>query len=140
MLSDRFSQFVALTIMPREFPRTVRVGEQIHRELAQLVRVAVKDPEVGMVTILDAAVSRDFAYAKVYFTVLGDEAAIRASEAGLNRAAGFLRRELGRRMRMRAVPQLRFVYDDTERKGARIDALIDRALARQGSGGQGSED
>ncbi|MGH8502269.1 MAG: 30S ribosome-binding factor RbfA [Gammaproteobacteria bacterium] len=126
--------------MPREFPRTVRVGEQIHRELAQLVRVAVKDPEVGMVTILDAAVSRDFAYAKVYFTVLGDEAAIRASEAGLNRAAGFLRRELGRRMRMRAVPQLRFVYDDTERKGARIDALIDRALARQGSGGQGSED
>jgi ribosome-binding factor A len=131
---------VALTIMPREFPRTVRVGEQIHRELARLVRVAVKDPEVGMVTILDATVSRDFAYAKVYFTVLGDEAAIRASETGLNRAAGFLRRELGRRMRMRAVPQLRFVYDDTERKGARIDALIDRALAREASGGQRSED
>lgn len=125
--------------MAKEYPRTVRVGEQIHRELAQLVRGAVKDPDVGMVTILDTAVSRDFAHAKVYFTVLGDDATIRASETGLNRAAGFLRRELGRRMRMRAVPQLRFVYDDTERKGARIDALIDRALAKE-AGGQRTED
>jgi len=115
--------------MPREYPRTVRVGEQIHRELAQLVTVAVKDPEVGMVTILDADVSRDFAHAKVYFSVLGDDTTVRASAAGLNRAAGFLRRELGRRLKMRTVPQLRFVYDDTQRKGARIDALINRALA-----------
>ncbi|MBA2491258.1 MAG: 30S ribosome-binding factor RbfA [Gammaproteobacteria bacterium] len=115
--------------MPREYPRTVRVGEQIHRELAHLVTVAVKDPEVGMVTILDADVSRDFAHAKVYFSVLGDDASVRASASGLNRAAGFLRRELGRRLRLRTVPQLRFVYDDTQRKGARIDALIDRALA-----------
>lgn len=119
--------------MPREYPRTVRVGEQIHRELAQLVRVAVKDPEVGMVTILEAVVSRDFAHAKIYFSVLGDEPTIRTSEAGLNRAAGFLRRELGRRMKMRTVPQLRFVYDDTEREGARIDALIDRARAEDAS-------
>ncbi|MBA2410763.1 MAG: 30S ribosome-binding factor RbfA [Gammaproteobacteria bacterium] len=115
--------------MPREYPRTVRVGEQIHRELAQLLTVAVKDPDVGMVTILDADVSRDFAHAKVYFSVLGDDTSVRASAAGLNRAAGFLRRELGRRLKMRTVPQLRFVYDDTQRKGARIDALIDRALA-----------
>jgi ribosome-binding factor A len=115
--------------MPREYPRTVRVGEQIHRELAQLVKVAVKDPEVGMVTILEAAVSRDFAHARVYFSVLGDDTTVRGSAAGLNRAAGFLRRELGRRLKIRTVPQLRFVYDDTQRRGARIDALINRALA-----------
>jgi ribosome-binding factor A len=106
------------------------VSEQIHRELAQLVHDAVKDPRIGMVTIVDVAVSRDLAHAKVYFTVLGDQDTIRASEAGLNRAAGFLRSELGRRLKMRGVPDLRFVYDDTEQKGARIDTLIDAAVRK----------
>ncbi len=115
--------------MPKEFPRTLRVGEQIHRELAQLVHDTVKDPRIGMVTIVDVEVSRDLAHARVYFTVLGDHETIRTSEAGLNRAAGFLRGELGRRLKMRGVPKLRFVYDDTEEKGARVDALIDEALS-----------
>ncbi len=124
--------------MPREFPRAYRVGEQIHRELAQLVHDTVKDPRIGMVTIVDVAVSRDLAHAKVYFSVLGDDGTVRASEAGLNRAAGFLRGELGRRMRMRGVPDLHFVYDDTQQKGARIDALIDLAV-NQDSGREGNQ-
>ncbi len=116
--------------MPREFPRAHRVSEQIHRELAQLVHDTVKDPRVGMVTIVDVAVSRDLAHAKVYFTVLGDnEHTTKASETGLNRAAGFLRGELGRRLKMRGVPELRFMYDDTQEKSARLDALIDAAMA-----------
>jgi ribosome-binding factor A len=116
--------------MPREFPRAHRVSEQIHRELAQLVHDTVKDPRVGMVTIVDVAVSRDLAHAKVYFTVLGDnEYTTKASETGLNRAAGFLRGELGRRLKMRGVPELRFMYDDTQQKSARLDALIDAAMA-----------
>jgi ribosome-binding factor A len=120
-----------LAIMPKEYPRTLRVGEQIHRELARLVHDVVKDPRVGMVTIVDVEVSRDLAHAKVYFSVLGDDETQSASEAGLNRGAGFLRGELGRRLRIRGVPELRFVYDDTQRRGARIDALIDEALAKE---------
>lgn len=118
--------------MPREFPRAYRVGEQLHRELAQLVHDAVKDPRVGMVTIVDVEVSRDLAHAKVYFTAFGEDEVARTSEAGLNRAVGFLRRELGRRLKMRGMPELRFVYDETERKGARIDSLI-AAAVRQDS-------
>jgi ribosome-binding factor A len=121
--------------MPREFPRAHRVSEQIHRELAQLVHDTVKDPRVGMVTIVDVAVSRDLGHAKVYFTVLGDnEHTTKASEAGLNRAAGFLRGELSRRLKMRGVPELRFMYDDTPQKGARLEALIDAAVAMNSGG------
>lgn len=124
--------------MPREFPRAHRVGEQIHRELARLIHDAVKDPRVGMVTIVDVAVSRDLAHAKVYFTVLGDdEQTIKASKAGLNRAAGFLRGELSRRLKTRGVPELRFIYDDTQQKSARLDALIDAAVSR--NSGRGHE-
>lgn len=119
--------------MPREFPRTYRIGEQIHRELAQLVHDVVKDPRIGMVTIVDVAVSRDLAHAKVYFSVLGDDEVIEASERGLNRAAGFLRGMLGRRLKTRRIPDLRFVYDDTQREGARIDALIDAAVKQDSS-------
>ncbi len=116
--------------MPKEFPRAHRVSGQIHRELAQLVHDTVKDPRVGMVTIVDVTVSRDLTHAKVYFTVLGDnEHTTKASETGLNRAAGFLRGELGRRLKMRGVPELRFMYDDTPQKSARLDALIDAAVA-----------
>jgi ribosome-binding factor A len=114
--------------LPREFPRAYRVGEQLHRELARLIHDTVKDPRVGMVTVVDVAMSRDLAYAKVYFTVIGDDETARASEAGLNRAAKFLRSEVGRRIQMRGVPELRFIYDDTQQKGARVDALIDAAI------------
>jgi ribosome-binding factor A len=116
--------------MPTEFSRTLRVGEQIHRELAQLVHTVVKDPRIGMVTIVGVEVSRDLAHARVYFTVFGGDEAHSASQAGLNRAAGFLRRELGRRIKTRAVPELRFVYDETQRKGAKLDALISEAVKR----------
>lgn len=114
--------------MPREFSRALRVGEQIHRELAVLIRTELKDPGVGMITLGDVEVSRDLAYARVYFTVLGDDAARTASESALRRASGFLRRELGRRMRLRIVPELRFVYDDSQAHGDRLDALIAQAL------------
>lgn len=114
--------------MRRETPRTVRVGEQIRRELAELLRDEVKDPRIGMVSIGDVEVSRDLTHARVYFSVYGDEDTIRNCKAGLDSAAGFLRGELGRRMKIRAVPSLRFVHDDTQQKGDRVSELIDRAL------------
>jgi ribosome-binding factor A len=115
--------------MPRDFPRTERVGDQIQRELADLIRLQVKDPRVGMVTLAGVEVSRDLAHAKVWFTVLGDAKQVADTTEGLQRAAGFLRRELGRRMRLRMVPHLHFQYDDTQERGARISALIDQAVA-----------
>lgn len=114
--------------MPREFSRTLRVGEQIHRELAELIRTEVKDTGIGMITLGDVEVSKDLGYARVYYTVLGDEAAVTASGEALRRAAGFMRRELGHRMRLRVVPELRFVYDESQTRGERLDALIEKAL------------
>jgi ribosome-binding factor A len=115
--------------MPREFSRTRRVAEQLQRELAVLVRDEIKDPRLGMVSISGAEVSRDLAYATVYISVLGDEKAVADSLAVLNRAAGFLRHRLGQLMRIRVVPQLKFEFDSSLQEGARMDALIDAALA-----------
>lgn len=115
--------------MPRDFPRTRRIGEQMQRELAALIRDGVKDPRVGMVTVSAVEVSRDLAHAKVFVTVLGDEAARRDSLTALNNAAGFLRHELGQRMLTRTVPQLRFVYDESIERGSQLSALIDAAVA-----------
>lgn len=113
----------------RDYQRSDRVGDQMQRELADLIRLEVKDPRVGMVTLSGVEVTRDLAHAKVYFTQLGGEEKGLEAEQGLNHAAGYLRRALGTRMRLRSVPQLRFIYDDTPERGARISALIDSALA-----------
>jgi ribosome-binding factor A len=113
----------------RDYQRSDRVGDQMQRELADLIRLEVKDPRVGMVTLSGVEVTRDLAHAKVYFTQLGGEEKGLEAEQGLNHAAGYLRHALGTRMRLRSVPQLRFIYDDTPERGARISALIDSAIA-----------
>ena len=125
--------------MPRDFPRTRRVGEQMQRELAVLIRDRIKDPRLGMVTVSDVEVSRDLAHARVYFTVLGDEEARRQSQEVLDRAAGFLRGELGRIMKLRTVPELRFIYDESIERGERLDALIEAAIEADAGkrGGEG---
>ncbi|WP_297527883.1 30S ribosome-binding factor RbfA [Thiohalobacter sp.] len=115
--------------MPRDYPRTRRVGEQLRRELSELIRDELKDPRLGMVTVSDVEVSRDLAHARVYVTVLGDQVARKESLAALRSAAGFLRRALGQRMKLRTVPELRFLYDESIEEGSRLDALIDAALA-----------
>ncbi|HHH45712.1 MAG TPA: 30S ribosome-binding factor RbfA [Thiotrichales bacterium] len=115
--------------MPRDYPRTRRVAELLQRELSALIRDRLKDPEVGMVTISDVEVSRDLAHARVYFTLLGGEAERERTREALQRAAGFLRRELGRELHLRTIPQLRFIYDDTMDRGNRVSALIDQALS-----------
>lgn len=117
--------------MEQESSRSRRVGEQIQRELAQLIQFEVKDPRVTWVTISAVKVTRDFSHATVYFTVLGKNAdEIDPSvEAGLQKAAGFLRKELGHRIKIRTIPQLHFKYDDTTEKGNRLVHLINQAVA-----------
>ncbi|MCI0505244.1 MAG: 30S ribosome-binding factor RbfA [Gammaproteobacteria bacterium] len=115
--------------MAREFNRSDRVADQIQRELAALIQFEVKDPRIGMVTITGVEVSREFEYAKVYFTVLGDNAVREATVKGLTHAAGFLRRELAHRLKLRITPELQFVYDQSIDNAIRISELISTAVA-----------
>ena len=113
--------------MPQEYSRTERVSQQIIRDLSMIIRNSVKDPRVGMVTILDAVVSRDLSHAKIYFDTLVSDQGKEAEEA-LNRANGFIRRELGRGLRLRLTPSLKFIYDDTQLKGNQMSDLINKAI------------
>jgi len=114
--------------MPRDFKRAERVAGTLRRELAQLIQAEVKDPEVGFIGLSDVEVTRDLAHAKVFVTVFEPEKAAGSIKA-LNKAAGYLRRRLGKEMRIRAVPELHFVHDASVETGRRMDDLIEAALA-----------
>jgi ribosome-binding factor A len=114
--------------MPRDFNRSERVAGTLRRELAQLIQMEVKDPEVGFVGLSDVEVSRDLSHAKVFVTVFETEKAASSVKA-LNRAAGYLRRRLGQEMRIRSVPELHFQHDASVETGQRMDNLIDAAVA-----------
>ncbi|RPH64280.1 MAG: 30S ribosome-binding factor RbfA [Burkholderiales bacterium] len=116
---------------PGGVSRSVRVTEQVHHELAELVRAEVKDPRVGMVTITGVELTPDYAYATVYFSVLpDDEATVANTLTGLRHAAGFLRSQLGRRVRIHTTPELRFVHDVSVERGMAMSKLIDEANKR----------
>lgn len=116
--------------MPKEFSRTRRVGEQMQRELAQLIQQEIKDPRIGMLTVTAVEVSRDFSHAKVFVTSLNDEQGMQQTLEILAHASGFLRHELGRRMKLRTIPELHFVHDESVERGNRLSSLIDEAIAR----------
>lgn len=125
--------------MARDFSRAQRVGEQIRRELAELLRLEVKDPRVGFITLTDVEVSADFAHAKVFFTSMTGEENLDEILTGLRRASGFLRRELGRRVRIHQTPELHWHYDPSVERGAALSALIDKAVEEDRARG-GDED
>ncbi len=112
--------------MPKEYSRSQRMAEQVRRELAELVRDEIKDPRVNWVSFTAVKVSRDLSNAMVYFTVLNDDEREMAEE-GLNKATGFIRRELGKRIRSRIVPSLKFVYDVSIERGNSMESLIAKA-------------
>jgi len=109
--------------------RKLRVGQEIQRLLAESLRTELKDPRVSaLVTITAVDVSPDLRQAKVYVTLLGDEAACESTLDALNRSATFLRRSLAARMNLRSVPALHFVFDASVGRGARIASLIEAAV------------
>ncbi|MQY51079.1 30S ribosome-binding factor RbfA [Rhodocyclus tenuis] len=113
----------------KSFSRKDRVVEQIRRELAELIRGELKDPRVGMVSLTAVELTADYAHAKVFFSTLaGPEQRVAVLE-GLNQSSGFLRRELGRRVRIHTTPQLHFVFDNSLEHGADLSKLIDEASA-----------
>jgi len=122
--------------MPRDYPRSRRIAEQVQRELSDIIRLELKDPRVGMITLTDVEVTADTAHAKVYFTLMGDAARVEETTAALTHAAGFLRSELAHRMKLRIVPQLSFKYDASVERGARLSQLIDAAVAEDAKRGR----
>jgi ribosome-binding factor A len=113
--------------MAKDYARTERVAEQIQRELAELIRLEVKDPRVRMVTLTGVEVARDYSHAKVFYTTL--EGSSKAVQQGLERASGFLRSQLAHAMKLRITPQLHFVYDSSVERGVHLSQLIDQAVA-----------
>lgn len=110
----------------KSFPRSRRVAQQIQRTLSELLRREIKDPRLGMVTLTEVRVSNDLAYAKVYYSVLGGDAEL-AHEI-LEEAADMLRGPLGRALGLRHSPELKFVPDELIESGAKLSALIQKAV------------
>ena len=117
--------------MPKDFSRTRRVGEQIQREMAQLVQQEIKDPRLGLVTISAVKLSKDMSHANIFFTVLNDEQSVEDTLKVLEGAAGFLRHELAKRMQLRIVPNIHFKYDESISYGNDLSALINKAMGME---------
>lgn len=120
--------------MSKDVPRALRVGEQIHRELAVLIRDAIKDPRVSGVVISEVQVSKDLSIARVFYTVFGQQQMQADVQQGLNSASGFLRKKLGEILHIRIIPVLRFEYDVTESQSARLDSILRENLPSSNSG------
>jgi ribosome-binding factor A len=115
--------------MAKEYARTQRVADYLQRELASLIQHEVRDPRLGMVSITGVDVSRDLGHARVFYTVMNVDSGDDAGESTevLNKAAGFLRKQLSRDSSMRSVPQLRFYFDSSVGRGRELEDLIRRA-------------
>jgi ribosome-binding factor A len=108
--------------------RRGRIADQIQRELAEVIRLEIRDPRVRLVTLTAVELARDQSHARVFFTVLGPQSEGEAAREGLQHAAGFLRTTLAHRLSTRSVPELHFVYDESVERGARLTKLIDQAV------------
>ena len=115
--------------MKTESNRPRRVAELIRRELAMLIPRELDDPHAHQITITGAEVSRDMSSARIYYSLLSGAAEAKQTTKSLNRAAGFLRHALMGRVSLRTVPALRFYFDESVERGARIDTLIDQAIS-----------
>lgn len=114
--------------MPKTSNRLGRIGDEICQELATLIRGELRDPRLGMVSVVGARVSRDLSHADIYVTVLGAE--VKGSVDALNHASGLLRSMLAKNINLRTTPRLRFIYDESVEKGRKLSALIDEAVAQ----------
>jgi ribosome-binding factor A len=110
--------------MNYSYKRADRVSDLLKKEISQLLLREVKDPHIGFITITDVEVSKDLQIAKVYYTILGDEKQLRESAQALKRVSRFIKRQLGKRLRMRYIPDIIFKYDHSLEYGNRIDDIL----------------
>lgn len=112
--------------MNNDFARSDRVASQLKRELAVLIRDELRDPGIHSVSLSDVEVSRDLAHARVFFLTAPEH--VEETLQGLGRSAGFLRKQLGKVLKLRVIPQLHFHYDDSIERGDHIEQLLAKAL------------
>ncbi len=110
---------------PVEGRRPQRVADLVRHEVAAILQREVKDPRVGFVTVTDVEMSPDLRVARVFYSVLGEPDQRRDTGRGLASASAYIRREVGRRLHLKVVPELRFVYDTSLERGLRIEAVIE---------------
>ncbi|HEX6658048.1 MAG TPA: 30S ribosome-binding factor RbfA [Ilumatobacter sp.] len=111
--------------------RPTRVGEQIREDLSELLAREVHDPGIGFITLTRVEVTPDLQIARAFYTSLGDDKAKRESKRALERAAPFLRRQLGRRLRLRRTPELQFFYDESIERHDRIERILQEIQAER---------
>ena len=132
--------------MAQDYKRTDRIADQMQRDLSELIRSSLKDPRIGMVTVNQVEVARDLGYANVYITLLtvedldADSEQVKQTIKILNGAAGFLRTELSRLIKLRTIPQLRFHFDASVKRGRQLDQLIREARKKDAELGADSSD
>ncbi len=119
--------------MPKEYNRIDRIGELVQRELAKLLQQEVRDPDLKLVTVTLVKVARDLSFAKVYVTQLNDKIPIAQTLKQLNKMSGFFRFRLANTIDLRAMPQLKFIYDASISEGNRMANLINEAIAEDES-------
>ncbi|HEY4126698.1 MAG TPA: 30S ribosome-binding factor RbfA [Gammaproteobacteria bacterium] len=118
--------------MAKEFHRSTRVGEQMQRELASMIGQVLEDPRVGLLTVTEVRLNKDLSHAKVFVSSIGGDLTPDELVAALQHAAGFIRHGIGQAMKLRIIPELRFIYDDTQERAARLEDLIARANSTDG--------
>lgn len=116
--------------MPKEFSRAQRLSEQFKRELSWLISREISDPRIGMVTISEVRLNKDLSVATIFFTALNEQVEQDELTQILQKAGGFLRAQLCKSLRLRVIPNLRFVYDQLPESSSKMDALIQRARAK----------
>ncbi|GLB59303.1 30S ribosome-binding factor RbfA [Cytobacillus sp. NCCP-133] len=104
--------------------RANRVGEQMKKELGEIIGRKIKDPRIGFVTVTDVQVTGDLQQATVFISVLGDEEQRENTLRGLAKAKGFIRSEIGQRIRLRKTPEILFEFDESIDYGNRIESLL----------------
>jgi ribosome-binding factor A len=104
--------------------RCDKVAETIHETISSILSRGLNDPRIGFVTIIAVDVTVDLRLAKIFFTVIGDDLAKKNSEAGLNSAKGYIRRELGKVLSLRLLPEISFTYDHSQEYGNHIDTIL----------------
>lgn len=112
--------------MSNNHKRADRVSDLLKEEISQMLLKEVKDPHVGFITITGVDVSKDLQMAKVFYTILGDEKQVSDSAQALSRVSPFIKRQLGKRLRMRYIPDIIFRYDHSLEYGARIDTILNQ--------------
>jgi ribosome-binding factor A len=112
--------------MNKGYSRAERVADLLKEEISQLLCTEVKDPHIGFITITDVELSKDLQLAKVFYTILGDERQLSESSDALQRVLPFIKRQLGKRLRLRFIPDILFRYDHSLDYGSKIDTILDQ--------------